>query len=271
MSFIPKIRNSVIKNFTKNKILNNLKREEISFLLEKIENNKNLLNFFEKFDLNFENEKDVKEIPEIKEILLEKSHDNVNEKSINEFNERFVSLYYGISSTCNLLKNIKGKEILKEINWLNSKNLISTTEEYKFLYDSVEEEAKNQSLKKMKYNVNIKLFYLNMNSNFNFFPVHDHPGMFVFSKCLHGEMKVLSFTKKTNNSNEVELTNEKYIKKEDCCCLFPQKDNFHFIEAQEDSVLLDFFIPHYGENLNDRHYYSTNHKGKLLFELNRLE
>lgn len=196
------------------------------------------------------------------------------------------------------LKQIKGKELLKELNWVSYNKQIAdyeltNIEEYKCFFDSDSIEFKQQHKHTLSYNFNMGMFNFDID-NLTYMPIHDHPGMFVFSKCLFGELKVVSFTEKSKNnifgideerlfregkskeskdSNDsinsntagvdknlldVEMTADGLLKEDDWMLTFPNKHNYHLVYANTPSVLLDFFIPHYDLN-NEVSYYESEH------------
>jgi len=284
------LKKQLFNSFLNNNRINKLKRNEITKILNIYEKlHTNSINNKDNYESNCFDTSDFKNMDQDTKYIIEKTEESLTQ-----------------------LKKLSGNDLLQEINWLK-KDLdtnfeltdqtetfvLNPTTEYLNLFNSdsyLEEHNKDNNIEisKPDFSINMGLFYIDYNNN-NSFPIHDHPGMVVFSKCLYGEIKVLSFTEVKNTSKEpneknghgssndknnksnknnnnkkpkisVQLTEQKTLNKDDWTILYPRKNNFHLIIANEPSVLFDFFLPYYDEN-NKCNYYNSLHKKKLLFDL----
>ncbi|XP_063934359.1 2-aminoethanethiol dioxygenase-like isoform X2 [Zophobas morio] len=121
-------------------------------------------------------------------------------------------------------------------------------------------------------NFSMGIFYLKEGYQI---PLHDHPGMTVFSKVMHGRVHVRSFTwkeKDVSNKPSTFITTEKdgmllreavvigdyVINSSDENCLLkisPFSANLHAITAISDCCFLDILGPPYKVGERDCHYY----------------
>jgi hypothetical protein len=80
----------------------------------------------------------------------------------------------------------------------------------------------------------------------NVIPLHDHPGMLVASKLLHGELELVSFEEShgglysARSSIKTELDEPWYIT--------PTNNNLHQFRAIKTCVILDLLMPPYNGN-----------------------
>jgi len=106
-------------------------------------------------------------------------------------------------------------------------------------------------------NFNIAVFLLPRGASL---PLHDHPGMTVLSKVVHGELRMRSFSLKSNLDNnlvEVEAGPVETKRKEDVgFFLTPERGNIHEFLAKSGGVaVLDVLMPPYKEPERPCNYY----------------
>lgn len=118
--------------------------------------------------------------------------------------------------------------------------------------------------------VSASIFALQKDSSL---PVHDHPHMYGFIKCIYGTLKITSYSQTTKKSSESIIQkgdadrgslNTYAYKESDLCVtescqdiaiLTPKKGNIHSISAVDGpAAFIDFLIPPYGDK--DCHYFA---------------
>lgn len=207
-----------------------------------------------------------------------------NKDILLKSNENILKIYKNLDDFIDILKNMNDAHFLNEVNFPNK----DTTEEIDYLEIFNEKELFENSIlnlnkKECSFTISLGLFYLNPIKNTVNLDLHDHPGMYVFSKCLVGELNILNINtidglnqeilgsnqNNLNSNNNVSLkTNYNFnrhknkhslsrnlLKNGEYSELFPDYNNMHNISANEKSILLDFFIPHY-DNYNECSYYN---------------
>ena len=178
-------------------------------------------------------------------ILLDKYGYNSNEKL--DFEKTFKE---NLDETINFLNNF---DSIKIINELDEKQLKEKGHIELF------------NLKNKNFAVNLEVFKLNENSDLG---LHDHPNMFVYSKCLDGEISIISFN---GTSSKAEITSRRTLKANESTMLFPSINNFHYIYSKNGGILLDFFLPYYDEiNICNFYYIEDleSEKDSVFFKLN---
>ena len=79
----------------------------------------------------------------------------------------------------------------------------------------------------------------------NCIPLHDHPGMLVASKLLHGELEVESFSE--SHSGLYKSTREVKTHEHEAWYLTPSEGNFHQFKALSTCIVLDLLMPPYDD------------------------
>ena len=105
-------------------------------------------------------------------------------------------------------------------------------------------------------------------------PLHDHPNMTVFTKVLHGSLRVFScdFTCEKNTHAKVAL--DTVLEAPVTSVLYPDEGNLHMFEADSTSgcVILDLITPPYdGEERNCTYYKHTHVSGNSEESIYKLE
>lgn len=105
-------------------------------------------------------------------------------------------------------------------------------------------------------------------------PMHDHPDMFGFIRCVHGSLKISSYSKLPQSDsqadNSVNPTEPRtiYVEQEsaklidtssETVVLMPEKGNIHEITAVNGAAaFLDFLTPPYSDMDRPCHFYQLN-------------
>lgn len=99
--------------------------------------------------------------------------------------------------------------------------------------------------------VHIGIFFCKQGASI---PLHDHPGMCVFSKILQGKMQITSYdwdcdlAVKSPWPKPAKLSRNEVLGADDSArLLLPRKHNLHVVSALEDSAFLDIISPPYDE------------------------
>jgi cysteamine dioxygenase len=97
--------------------------------------------------------------------------------------------------------------------------------------------------------VSLSVFLIKSGCNI---PLHNHPNMHGFGKIIYGKGRIISYTLKEPENDEITAKYEfnKEIKSGDILLLEPNKNNVHEIQASNDSdlVLVDLILPPYESN-----------------------
>uniref|UniRef100_A0A7S2K321 Cysteine dioxygenase n=1 Tax=Leptocylindrus danicus TaxID=163516 RepID=A0A7S2K321_9STRA len=129
-----------------------------------------------------------------------------------------------------------------------------------------------------KYNIGIFVFPPGSR-----IPLHDHPGMCVLSRVLHGSLNVQSFdvipeqknwlkkrfgNKKSNTLKSVKLPKKK-LSAPAVTSLYPAKNNIHEFKCGMDvgsngAVVLDVLLPPYNFDERDCNFYEPQDHGRIL-------
>lgn len=82
------------------------------------------------------------------------------------------------------------------------------------------------------------------------FPLHDHPDMIGIARLFNGRVRYrnLDIVSSTGGLSEAKLTAQGEASGPNLLLLTPNKGNIHEIEALEDSIMLDLFLPNYGKS-----------------------
>lgn len=229
------------------------------------------------------------------------SNTNLNISSSNLIHDQNLTVFKNLDNFLNLLKNMNDHKFLNEINWpnINNNELIDYLEilNEKDLFIN-NENSKEVNINECSFTLSLGLFCLNPLDNLVKLDFHDHPGMFVFSKCLMGELNISKVDKINNldekifdlsidntninnngkNNNSIKLNrgqkipkyslSYKNLKNGEYTELYPDLDNIHSISTSQKSILLDFFIPHY-DLLNECSYYeivNNNNNANIIIK-----
>ena len=81
------------------------------------------------------------------------------------------------------------------------------------------------------------------------FPLHDHPDMIGLSRLIYGTLthRSLDIMSCSSASTEARLASEGVTAAPSSFFLTPNMGNLHEVEAVEDAVLLDLFLPNYSK------------------------
>lgn len=89
-------------------------------------------------------------------------------------------------------------------------------------------------------------------------PLHDHPGMAVYSKILYGSLKITSFDWTLDEAvpRSARLYQDKILSADSgVYALLPDHGNLHMMEAVEDVAFIDVLTPPYDSLLRPCTYY----------------
>lgn len=105
----------------------------------------------------------------------------------------------------------------------------------------------------------------------NTLPLHDHPGMTVASKLLHGSLEVTSFDHADKHEGLYYTTTEIKKASDDTWILSPSQGNLHQFRALSNCVILDVLTPPYDNTKRKCTFYEVNRierGGRVLWKLN---
>ena len=113
-----------------------------------------------------------------------------------------------------------------------------------------------------------------------FYPIHDHPGMLVYSKVLKGQAVINHFDivdkeKFYSNINKLQfchLTARKshmnVLKESDLDCVLPSRGNLHSIDATQRTVILDVMFNYYDDSERPCSFFTLGQPiGEDLYEM----
>jgi len=82
------------------------------------------------------------------------------------------------------------------------------------------------------------------------FPLHDHPDMIGVARLFNGCVRYrnLDIVSSTGGISEAKVVAEGAASGPNMLLLTPNRGNIHELEALEDSMLLDLFLPNYGKS-----------------------
>lgn len=98
------------------------------------------------------------------------------------------------------------------------------------------------------------------------FPLHDHPDMIGMTRLFHGSLyyRNLDIVSSTNGISEAKVVSQGTVSGVATFQLTPNRGNIHEIEAVEDSVLLDLFLPNYGKSRICTYFQETESRGEYV-------
>ena len=112
------------------------------------------------------------------------------------------------------------------------------------------------------------------------YPIHDHPGMLVFSKILKGQAAITHFdiVDKDNFYKDISTlqfcrlsarkSHTNVLKESDLDCVLPDKGNLHSIDAVQRTVILDVMFNYYDDSERPCSFFTLGQPvGEDLFEM----
>lgn len=98
------------------------------------------------------------------------------------------------------------------------------------------------------------------------FPLHDHPDMIGIARLFNGRVRYrnLDIVSSTGGLSEAKVIAQGVATGPNLLLLTPNKGNIHEIEALEDSVMLDLFLPNYGKSRICTYFEEVESRGERV-------